>query len=183
VGVVDERGGDSPDEPRDRRGVADRSPAGSDRTGGRRRALAERFATELCDVPPAVWERQAFGSVSSHLAHVEDDPELAEVVADAWDVARSHPPHDQVQSRPGTAGRVVVAHGDTWTLVARSGGPVLVLSDRIKGVLRVDRDPHEWIVAELTELVTELINVSLGLPAYDESKIPPMPPLPWHRDR
>ena len=178
--MVDEHERGTPDESRD---VAGASPDDSDTPTERRRALAETFATELCDLSPGVWQRRASGSVSSHVAYVEDDPELAEVIAEAWDLVRSGPPHDQVQSRPGTAGVVVAAHGESWSMVVRSGGPILVLSDRIKGTLRIDRDPHEWIVAELTELVAELINVSLGLPAYDESKIPPIPPLPWHRDR
>lgn len=147
---------------------------------GRRETLAARFAAEMCDLPPAVWERRASGSVSSHVAYVEDDPELADVIAEAWDLARSDPSETQVRSRAAPAGRVVVAQGGSWTLVARSGGPVLVLSDRIKGTLRIDRDPHEWVVAELTELVAELVNVSLGLPPYDEARIPP-PPVPWRR--
>jgi len=147
---------------------------------GRRLALAGRLATELCDLTPAVWEQRAVGSVGSHLGYVSDDVELADVVAEAWGVTVAGAPvsPDAVQARGGAAGVVVVAHGRTWTMVARSGGPVLILSDRVAGVVRVDRDPE--CAAELSALVSGLSNVARGLPALDETVWSSMPPLPWH---
>ena len=144
----------------------------------RRRALAAALATELCDLTPEVWRRRATGATRSHLAYLDDDVELADLVADAWDLVRAAPPHDQVHCRSGVAGMVVVTDGSTWTLVARSGGPILIVSDRIRGILRIDGDPYTQ--DELTELIAELINVGQGLPAFDEPQLPPMPPLPRH---
>ncbi|MBT8226472.1 MAG: hypothetical protein HKP61_23810 [Dactylosporangium sp.] len=158
----------------------DMAPATGSGTA-RRMTLATALATELCDLAPAVWKRRASGATCSHVAFVGDDPELADVVAEAWDAARLEPPEYQVLTRAGVAGMVVVVHGPTWSLVARSGGPVLVMSDRIAGVLRIDADPDCEV--ELTELVAELVNVGQGLPAFDESGLPPMPRLPWHDRR
>jgi hypothetical protein len=112
---------------------------------------------------------------------MEDEPGLAEIVADLWDVARSGPFPPGVTVQGGVAGAVVLVHGPDFSVVARSGGPALVLSDRIRGVLRVDRDPS-WQI-ELSALVSELIAVGQGSEPFDESSIPPPPPLPWHRDR
>jgi hypothetical protein len=144
-----------------------------------RRKLAGVYAAEMCDLPAGVWPRRALGSIVSQVLRVDDDPDLAEVIAEAWDLARGQPSPDEVASRSGVAGRVVTAHGASWSLIARSGGPVLVMSDVFGDVVRVDGDP-DW-VAELAELVAELVNVSQGLPAFDESQVPPMPRLPWHR--
>jgi hypothetical protein len=118
--------------------------------------------------------------MSSYITYLEDEPELAEIVAELWEVARSGPSPQGVSAQPGVAGMVVVAHRATFSLVCRSGGPALVLSDRISGVLRVDRDPS-WEV-ELSALVSELADVARGLAPFDESTVPPPPRMPWHRD-
>jgi hypothetical protein len=165
-------------------GGPSRTGAKQDGPGGhvnRRVMLASALATELRDLPAPMWQRQARGATTSHVAFVGDEVELADVVAEAWDVARSQPSPGRVRAERGVSGMVVAAHGDTWSLVARSAGPVLILSDRIAGVLRVDRDPDCRV--ELSELVSELVNVAQGRPPFDESQIPPMPPLPWHAQR
>jgi hypothetical protein len=144
-----------------------------------RRKLAGAYAAEMCELPAGVWPRRALGSIVSQVMRVDDDPDLAEAIAQAWDLARGQPSPDEVVSRAGVDGRVVVAHGAVWSLVAQLGGPILLMSDEFGDVVRVDGDP-DW-AAELAELVVELVNVSQGLPAFDESRIPPAPRLPWHR--
>ncbi|MBI3686097.1 MAG: hypothetical protein HY241_01945 [Actinobacteria bacterium] len=174
-----EQGGDDPHG--DPRRVAGDPPDGPGVVMARRVGLAARLATELCDLSPGVWRRRAVGSVSSQVAYVNDDPELADVIAEAWGTVQTQPAGEWVRTRTGGFGAVVVTHGDWWSLIARTGGPVLVLSDRVRGVLRVDQDPS-WR-EELTELVAELANVGRGLPPFDESRLPPVPMLPWrHRD-
>jgi hypothetical protein len=76
---------------------------------------------------------------------------------------------------------VVLVHGPDFSLAGRSGGPVLVVSDRIRGVLRIDRDPS-W-QQELSTLIAELIAAGQGSEPFDESMVPPPPRMPWHRDR
>ncbi|MBT8228604.1 MAG: hypothetical protein HKP61_17675 [Dactylosporangium sp.] len=143
-----------------------------------RRALAATLATELCDLPPAAWQRQATPWI---LTYIDDDPELAAAVADAWDLARSQPSHDQVQTRSGAAGTVVAAHGDTWSLVARANGPILLLTNHIQSVIRIDKD-RSW-QPDLTVLVSELIDVGRGLPPVNPNEhfLPSPPPQPWTR--
>jgi hypothetical protein len=154
--------------------------ARSSASPAQRRKLAERFAAELRDLPTARWARQASGAELSQLAAISDDPALADIVAEAWELARSQPPAEQVWSRSGDAGVVVVAHGPAWSLVARSGGPVLVLSEAFEDIVRLEPDPDWLPEVELSVLVGELIAAARGEPPLDESQSPPMPPLPWH---
>ena len=150
----------------------------------RRVTLAGRLAAELGELPAAVWQQRATGSVESFPARISDDVEVSEVIAQAWDLTLPGvlEPSASVQTRTGAAGVVIVAHGAKWSLVARSGGPVLILSDRIAGVVRVDLDPESG--AELAALVSALANVGRGLPARDEAALEAvwesMPRLPWH---
>ncbi|BEL05579.1 hypothetical protein Q0Z83_037700 [Actinoplanes sichuanensis] len=58
---------------------------------------------------------------------------------------------------------------------------MLVVSDRIRGVLRIDRDPSWQQV--LSALIGELIAVGQDSEPFDESMVPPPPRMPWHRDR
>jgi hypothetical protein len=95
-----------------------RGEARQDSRSADRLAVAASFATELCDLAPVDWLRRSTGSTISHLAYISDDPELADVVAEAWDLARSTPPPGQVQTQSGVAGMVVIAHGDSWSVVA-----------------------------------------------------------------
>jgi hypothetical protein len=144
-----------------------------------RMELAAVLAAELRDQPVGVWQRRSRGA-AAYVTYLEDEPELVESVAELWEVARSGPSPQGVSAQPGVDGVVVVVHRPVFSFVARSGGPALVMSDRIRGVLRVDRDPS-WQV-ELSALVSELAAVAQGLPPFDESTVPPPPPMPWHRD-
>jgi hypothetical protein len=109
--------------------------------GERRRVrLAQLLATELCDLAPGVWLQRAYGAAVSSRARIEDDAVLADVIAQAWDVARTRPDPDLVSSRTGPGGVVVVAHGAGWSLVARAGGPVLLLAQGSQQPARVDGD-------------------------------------------
>jgi hypothetical protein len=156
-------------------GHAARSSAKDDE----RRNLASRLATELWRTQPAAWPSSSHGAAVAERARVDDDLVLAEAVADAWDLARSAPDPDLVWSQTGPGGLVVVAHGPHWSLVARAGGPVLVLADNSQQVARIDGDPT--LIAELDALISELIAASRGEPPFDHSTIPPPPPMPWHR--
>jgi len=133
--------------------------------------LAIRLATELCDLQPGAWERRAYGATASCRVRVEDDPAVADAVADAWDVARCRPVPEGVWSRTGPGGVVVVVHRPVWTLVARAGGPVLLLMQGSELVARLDGDP-EW-AGELSVLVQELLAASRGEPPFQESQLPP----------
>ena len=146
-----------------------------------REALAGSLAGELRDLPASVWPVRSRGAASSYVAFMEDELELADIVVALWDVARSQPFPPGVSVQAGVAGTVVMVHGPDFSFVARSGGPALVVSDRIRGVLRVDRDPS-W-QAELSGLISELIAVGQGSAPFDESMLPPPPRMPWHRDR
>lgn len=156
---------------------AQRSSAGPQQ----RRRLAARFAGELCDLPPGRWRQAASGAQRSRVSYISGDPALGDIVAEAWDLARAQPSQDQVWSRTGDAGLVVVAHGQAWSLVARSGGPVLVLSEAFEGVVRLEPDEYWLPEVELSVLVGELVSASRGELPFDESQVPPMPRLPWHQ--
>lgn len=157
-----------------------RAPRSSDSVQ-RRRRRAEALATELCRLRPAQWRRHAAGAAQSRVSYVGDDPALADILAEAWDLARSRPGAGLVRSQRGDAGVVVVAHAQAWSLVARSGGPVLVLSTAFDGVVRLEPDAERLPEVELSTLTAELINLSRGLPPFDDSVVPPAPPLGWHR--
>jgi hypothetical protein len=144
--------------------------------------LAALFATELCDLPPAVWRIRSEGATRSQRARIDDDGTLADIVADAWDLARTRPlTPDRIHARSGPGGAVVVVHGGTWTLIARSGGPTLVLSDTFTDVVEL-HDAPLW-QGELAVLVGELFDAAHGRPAFDESVLPPPPPLPHRHQR
>ena len=158
-------------------------PGSGEGTPGSTLALrenAEALASELRDLPASVWPARSRGAASSYVVFMEDEVALADLVVVLWDIARSRafPPEVTVQS--GVAGAVVLVHGPDFSLAGRSGGPVLVVSDRIRGVLRIDRDPS-W-QQELSALVGELVAVGQGAEPFDESVVPPPPRMPWHRD-
>jgi len=146
-----------------------------------REALAGSLAAELRDMPASVWPVRSRGAASSYVVFMEDEIVLADLVVVLWDIARSRPFPPGVTVQAGVAGAVVLVHGPDFSLAGRSGGPVLVVSDRIHGVLRIDRDPS-W-QEELTGLIGELIAVGQGSEPFDESVVPLPPRMPWHRDR
>jgi hypothetical protein len=138
--------------------------------------LAALFATELCDLPPAVWRTRSEGATRSQRARIDDDETLADIVADAWDLARTRPlTPNQIQAQSGPGGAVVIAHGPTWTLIARSGGPTLILSDTFTDAVEL-HDAPLW-QGELAVLVGELFDAAHGRPAFDETRLLPPPPL------
>jgi hypothetical protein len=146
----------------------------------RMRACGE-FVLELAILPGDRWVRSK-GAALALLTPVSDVAAVEEGVLAVWDLAREDPPPrmDRVYAVGGDGGRIVVAHTMEVSLVARSGGPYLLLADRTgKAVWRIDGD-EVW-AADLDEVVRELFEVAQGRPAIDESQIPPMPPLPWHQ--
>jgi len=150
------------------------------RRAWRGQASAE-FAFELAVLPGRRWERSK-GASSSLLAPVASSPVIEAAVLAVWDLTREDPPpqRDRVYRIRGDFGPVVVAHADEATLLARSDGPYLVIADRLGRIVwRVDGDPV-W-AEDLAEIFRELVEVAEGRPAVDESQIPPMPRLPWHR--
>lgn len=146
-----------------------------------RRENAEALASELRDLPASVWPVRSRGAASSYVVFMEDEVILADLVVVLWDIARSRPFPPEVTVQSGAAGVVVLVHGPDFSLAGRSGGPAMVVSDRIRGVLRIDRDPS-W-QQELSALIGELIAVGQGSEPFDESVVPPPPRMPWHRDR
>lgn len=157
-------------------GADDVVPSRSDR-----HVLMKALATEMRDMTASAWPLRSRGAAISYVAYIEEEIELADLVVVLWDISRSGPFPEGVSVHGGVAGAVVLVNGPDFSVVARSGGPVLVLSDRIRGVLRVDRDPS-W-QAELSALISELIAVGQGSDPFDESALPPPPPLPWHQRR
>jgi hypothetical protein len=151
----------------------------SGRPADRRRVrLADRLASEMRDLVPGEWQRRAYGATAASRVRIEDDPLVADAIAQAWDLARSRPGPDLVWSRTGPGGAVVVAHGPGWSLVARAGGPILLLAQGSEQVARLDGDP-DW-AGELVVLVEELLAASRGDPPFEESRLPPPPTMPWH---
>ena len=126
----------------------------------RRRAL--RLATELCDLTPDRWQARSVGADTA-TACADDDPVLADVLTEARALARSRPVAALVRSQAGVGGLVVAAHGPTWSLVARSGGPVLVVTDDHPTGVRVDLVDAAHRV-DLDATVAELIAASRTQP-------------------
>lgn len=146
----------------------------------RREALGSALATEMTHRSAASWAQDARGRLESVAVDIDKQPGAADAVADAFDLAYSQPSIQQVRVSDGVAGAVVLAHGPSWSVVARSAGPVLLLIDGTAAVLRVDLD-HGW-ETELNALVTALVRAGRGLPPLDESLMPgPPPDGPWRR--
>lgn len=124
-----------------------------------RRRLAETFAAELGSHTVEDWPAQASAAGLAVTGWIDDEPALAEAVNAVGGFLRSAgssvnlwPPVD-VWSRRGVAGHVVCAHGATWSLAARAGGPFLILTGA--QVWRVDGDPT-WR-GELAGIVDDLV--------------------------
>ncbi|MEV6965707.1 hypothetical protein AB0M47_11365 [Hamadaea sp. NPDC051192] len=145
-------------------------------------ARSAEFALELAILPGRRWESSK-GATLALMTRVSAVPAIEEAVFAVWDLAREEPPpgRDRVYAAHGDEAPIVVGHAESATLVARSGGPVLVMTDALgKTVWRVEGD-EVW-VQDLAEIFRELWEVTHGRPAVDESQIPRMPRLPWHRD-
>lgn len=163
------RAGHGPDEP---------APADPQ---ARRRRLADQLATELCDLPPAVWAVRAVGATQSLRVSIDHEDALVDLMVEIWDLTQVRPlTPDLVLTRTGAGGSVLVVHGDTWSFIARSGGPVLVASDRIPYVARVE--PSWWWEEELGVVVNALFDGVRGLPPVTWDDLPPVPPQ-WHTER
>jgi hypothetical protein len=128
------------------------------RTQQARRRAALRLATWLCDHPAAA-RRAAF--TTDPLTADEGDPDpavpaLDAVLREARALARSAPGRDLVCSQAGPGGLVVLAHTPSWSLVARSGGPVLVLARTGRQPRRVQTggDGDEEVAAVVADLIT-----------------------------
>ncbi|MFC7761737.1 hypothetical protein ACFQY4_29610 [Catellatospora bangladeshensis] len=161
-------------------GQAQRQGAVMDRA--RRQTLGSALATEMTHRSAGLWDQGARGRLESLAVDIDKRPGAADVIADAFDLAHSRPSAETVQVTDGAAGAVVLAHGASWSVVARSGGPVLLLIDGTAAVLRVDLDVS-WQM-ELKALVTALVRAGRGLPPADESLSPPPPPDgPWRSRR
>jgi hypothetical protein len=140
------------------------------------------MALELAILPGRRWESSA-GASRSLMAWIDSTPPIQEAVFAIWDLAREDPPpeRDRVYAVSGDAGRIVVAHAELATVVARSGGPFLIMVDSL-GKLAWRLEADEVWKDDLAEIFRELFEVANGRPAVDESQIPPMPRLPWHRE-
>ena len=115
------------------------------------------------------------------MAFIDSVSQLQEAVFAVWELARQLPPvgRDLVYAIGGDGGQVVVAHTEAASAVARSGGPFLLLADGLGRLAwRVESD-QVW-KDDLAMIFYELFEVAHGRPAVDESRIPPMPRLPWH---
>ncbi|NUT34100.1 MAG: hypothetical protein HOV79_13620 [Hamadaea sp.] len=124
-----------------------------------RRRLAETFAAELGSHSVEDWPARASGAGLAVTGWIDDEPALAEAVNAVGGYLRAGGssvdllPRVDIWSRRGVAGHVVCAHGESWSLAARSGGPFLILiGDR---VWRVDGDPT-WR-GELAGIVDDLV--------------------------
>jgi len=145
-------------------------------------ARGAEFALELAILPGRRWESSK-GAMLALMTRISAVPPIEEAVFAVWDLAREDPPpgRDRVYAAQGDESPIVVGHAESATIVARSGGPVLVMADALgKTVWRVEADAV-W-ADDLAEIFRELFEVAHGRPAVDESAIPPMPRLPWHRD-
>ncbi|MEV4693134.1 hypothetical protein ACGFIP_04580 [Micromonospora zamorensis] len=146
-------------------------------------ARSAEFALELAILPGRRWESSK-GATLALMARVSAVPAIEEAVFAVWDLAREDPPpgRDRVYAARGDEAPIVVGHAESATLVARSGGPVLVVADALgRTVWRVEAD-QMW-AEDLAEIFRELWEVAHGRPAVDESAVPAMPPLPWQQDR
>ncbi|MEV6927395.1 hypothetical protein AB0M46_23220 [Dactylosporangium sp. NPDC051485] len=139
------------------------------------------LAWELVVLQGRRWDRSR-GASMSLLARIGATLAFEEAVFAVWDLVREDPPPDRerVYRLRGDFGPVAIAHTDDATLIARAGGPFLLMSDRVgERVWRIDGD-EVWD-EDLAEILREMVEVAEGRPAVDESQIPPMPVLPWHR--
>ena len=145
-------------------------------TPGRRRGMADTIHGELADmrgcsmeeyVEAERWEAYNMGDTDpsppparlidmrgriprDHPAHQAVDRALAS----AWSLAATtRPPPGSVRVRTASPGkaRLVRANGDGWTLIGRTDGPVVLLTDAIPGI-PVDIDG----ALRLQELLTAL---------------------------
>jgi hypothetical protein len=145
-------------------------------TPGRRRGMADIIEEELADLqgrsmedhiqaerqdaydmgdtdpspPPARLIDMRGRIPRGHPAH----PAVDRALAAAWSLAATtRPPPGSVRIRTASPGkaRLVRANGDGWTLIGRTGGPVLLLADALPGIpIDIDNAPR------LQELLTAL---------------------------
>lgn len=127
------------------------------------RRLAAAMANELLHTPPTKVGRSVFGGVLAVTTYVDDDPMIPRILDEARMLAGNpdRPPRS-LSARAGRDHVVVLAHGDEWSLVASSAGPVLVLPDWASHILRIDQDPG-W-ADEITSLVTALVQAARDQP-------------------
>lgn len=145
-------------------------------------ARSAEFALELAILPGRRWESSK-GAMLALMTRISAVPQIEEAVFAVWDLARENPPpgRDRIYAAHGDEAPIVVGHAESATMVARSGGPFLIMADALgKTVWRVEAD-QVW-AQDLAEIFRELFEVAHGRPAVDESQVPPMPRLPWHRD-
>jgi len=155
-----------------------------ERLAARRRWRLEQtglLSWELVVLQGRRWDRSRGASMALR-ARISATLPIEEAVFAVWDLVRDDPPPDRerVYRLRGDFGPVAIAHAEDATLIARPGGPFLLMVDRVgERVWRIDGDVV-WD-EDLAEILREMIEVAEGRPAVDESQIPPMPVLPWHR--
>jgi hypothetical protein len=146
-------------------------------TPGRRRGMADIIDSELADlrggsmeeyIEAERWDAYNMGDTDpsppparlidmrgriprDHPAHQAVDRALA----GAWSLAAStKPPPGSVRVRTASLGtaRLVRANGDGWTLIGRTDGPVLLLTDALPGIpVDIDDAPRlQGLLAALT---------------------------------
>lgn len=155
-----------------------------ERLAARRRWRLEQtglLSWEMVALQGRRWDRSR-GASMALLARIGATLAIEEAIFAIWDLVREQPPPDRerVYRLRGDFGPVAVAHAQDATLIARAGGPFLLMVDRVGDrVWRIDGDAV-WD-EDLAEILREMVEVAEGRPAVDESQIPPMPVLPWHR--
>lgn len=155
-----------------------------ERLAARRRWRLEQtrlLSWDLVVLQGSRWDRSR-GASMTLLARIGATLPIEEAVFAIWDLVREDPPpgRDRVYRLRGDFGPVAIAHAAEATLIARAGGPFLLMADKVgERVWRIDGDAV-WD-EDLAEILREMVEVAEGRPAVDESQIPPMPVLPRHR--
>ena len=119
-------------------------------------AITDQLRAELALFAAQQWPARTVAARSARFAHLDDEPSLVSVIAQAAAIARHDLCGVVAAVQPGRAGTVVAVYGSGWGLAARLAGPVLIVTDDPVIVWRVDGD-RSWsgeIAAALTELVS-----------------------------
>jgi hypothetical protein len=136
-------------------GFVEPETAGFSRVDRERRRLARRLADELSE-PPALRVRgHDLVSVYAISVPAVEVAAVERAMRDSVVLPLQSP--GSVWVSEGVGGQVLLAHGDSYSIVARlapDGGPVLVLVDEVPGyAVRVDEDTSQRgriILAEMT---------------------------------
>jgi hypothetical protein len=142
---------DTPSDPPDEGGQASSTPVV-------RRAL--RLATELCDLDEQEWLLDSTGA-DLPIVNLNHHPGLLDVLSQVRDLTNpTITPQaltgaaGQARSQVGRGGLVVAAHGPQWSVVARAGGPLLIVCPEHPDGARLDPDETTKHGVLVTRLIT-----------------------------